>query len=538
MNVLSKTGRAFRRLSVRGSSGKKSLLEFALIFVLLFLMKRDVLDLAYVNDSALHVVNTAKWIMENNYWPYAQRVRGLISHPPFFYWVLVFFYRIFGFKPFSAHLATVFFSAVCLFFTYRLGRILDSVEAGFTAALLLLFHPLYFAQSGIANLDLALASLTVVSLYFALEGRWIPYFFTASCMVLTKETAVFFFPILLAYHLIFVNRDFRDAVKIMLPLGFLILWSVGNRMVYGWFLLPHHNDVVFKNARELLFLISNPSIFYTAHYGPSREYLIINNLWGLNRALFTADLLILFLFVALYSILHTAYEVIHTSRLGKSKRHEKAMADVKTYALLLSLSILYVFLYLLTADGASLIRYILPTLPFYFLLIAITLKRNLSKYRVNVVLIIIACIFFYTRWYELDRHITFPLNAERNMVYSLLTRNEMDALRFVEKNHSTASILNKGFAIRQKVIYPYTGYVTRPINFILPAKLEEVDLNETEVYSFDHKLEKFDGLYMDFHVSGGVYQTKVECEFSRRGIYTYLVRILYLKEKSNKGQET
>ncbi|MFH1403763.1 MAG: glycosyltransferase family 39 protein [Candidatus Altiarchaeota archaeon] len=520
MSARSKTGRASKDSPSRKKTGHPAVLELSIISTLVLLLKWDVLSLAYINDVALHVVNVAEWVMHNNFWPYPPEMPGFIGHPPFFYEVLAFSYMVFGFRPFSAHLATVFFSSICLFFTYRLGRRFDSHVVGVSAALMLLSHPLYFAQSGMANLDMAVASMMVASLYFALEGRWRLYLVSASCMIMTKESALVFFPILLAYHLLYVSRERRDLLLILMPALLFPLWVLGNKLVYGWFFLPYHVGVVSANIGSFFSILSSPStISLEARDMP----LLLKNFFELASQLFMSRLLVVIVLVSSYPLLSQARRFI------RSGGRDMAKVLGGEYFLMVSYSLAFMFLYVLTAGTHLMIRYILPALPFYFLFLSVGLRRAVKDYRLVLAVTLIVCYLFYTSWYVIDA--VSPLDFESNMYYTHQVRNEMNALRYVESDHPGSLIVNYRFGFFKKIQDPSIGYVTRPLDFVLPHKMPELDFSGSEVLYITHSLKKHDGRRNTIVILKVVYETEVLREFRSGGLYTYVVKINSMRKR-------
>ncbi len=165
------------------------------------------------------------------------------GHPPLFYEILAITWSLLGYSIWITHLIAIIFSFIGIYFTYLLGRELKDRKTGIVAALLLFLSPLYFAQSGILNLDLPLTVFVVMTIYFVLKENTKGYLISGICLVMTKEPGLLLILSILIYTLF---RNWRKpktvALKRLLiysiPLIFFLCWLVYHKWKMGWFLYP------------------------------------------------------------------------------------------------------------------------------------------------------------------------------------------------------------------------------------------------------------------------------------------------------------
>jgi predicted membrane-bound dolichyl-phosphate-mannose-protein mannosyltransferase len=92
------------------------------------------------------------------------------------------------------HLISATLAMVAVLFTFLVGRALWGELVGGLAATSLAVCPLFFAQAGLLQLDLAATTFSMIALYALIRGRWFLYFGSASLMLLSKETSVLLIP--------------------------------------------------------------------------------------------------------------------------------------------------------------------------------------------------------------------------------------------------------------------------------------------------------------------------------------------------------
>lgn len=101
---------------------------------------------------------TLRWGLNSNSW---------FEKPPLYFVITAYFYQIFGVSEFSTRLATVLFSILGLFFTYRLAKLLfKSNYAAILAIFGLILNTSYLYYSRIGMLDVILTCFITGSIYY------------------------------------------------------------------------------------------------------------------------------------------------------------------------------------------------------------------------------------------------------------------------------------------------------------------------------------------------------------------------------------
>ena len=158
------------------------------------------------------------------------------GHPTLGFWLIALVWRVqralhLGGGPhLAAHLLMIAFSALTLVYTYRLARLALPVGTSWAAVLLLLAHPIFFAQSLQIQLDVMLMGWLAVATYYYWRGKWWKFWAAAAAMSLTKAYGAAF---LLAFALFAYCDSYR------LP------YAQRGRHVLRWALFTLSPSVVF-----------------------------------------------------------------------------------------------------------------------------------------------------------------------------------------------------------------------------------------------------------------------------------------------------
>ena len=195
-----------------------------ILAVVIFLAKMNVVALPYHWDDSVYI-NPSHWLVNTNF---IHVLPGL--HPPELFYghpfglplVLAILFRIFGENPSVAHIFMLALTTIGVWHTYLLGKLLHGRIAGAMAAFLLFFSPMYFAQSGMVNGDIAIAALGVMTIYYALTQRYISYFIVASLLLMTKESsiAIIISLVILFYFSDGMTQGFKKITKYSIPVFF------------------------------------------------------------------------------------------------------------------------------------------------------------------------------------------------------------------------------------------------------------------------------------------------------------------------------
>lgn len=403
----------------------KKIVGVCLLLIVLFL-KLPVLDMPYYWDALTVTIPNSVWVLEHNFYPIPLRYDT--AHPPLLYLALALLYRILGIHLWVSHLLIIFFGFLGVYFTYLLGLELGGNIIGFCAALLLLFSPTYFAQSGIINFDIPLTALTVATIYFAIKNNLSWCLVSGICLVLIKEPGgIVIFPILIyswiTNHNEKPSRRIRTILLYSIPLFVSLGWFLFHYYETGWFYVFQHLDVG------------------------------LSTIWGnINRIeiVFYDDFKFIFSLAIFFSILF---------RLFKRKTY----FDLKYVPIVLTF-FLYILSFLIIKEGAFIYRYMLPTLPLFFILGAKSLSDLLGGNKSMLTAATITIMFlFTTKWYG-DRTTSEGSLLESNMEYLDVVETHKMAAKFIEQNYPNATVLTSCWKSGYELRYPYLGYVQKPVN--------------------------------------------------------------------------
>src|SRR3989344_7573001 len=244
-------------------SEKIEIIVAFLLLSLIFILKYPILNLPYSWDVMNYVIPAAQHIYENGFtiffWNYSN------GHPPFYFILLGFVFKLFGSSQVVSHLVTVFFSFLAVYFTYLLGKLLFNRKVGITAALLMFFYPTFFSYSGMSYLAIPLAALTIMSIYYFIKGNKLIYVVVSSSLALTTERAVVI-PVALLFYEILKNKRINIKKDIILSIPVIIfgLWLISNKIYYGYFMYPISISFLDMNIIKIILnsLIILKSLFF------------------------------------------------------------------------------------------------------------------------------------------------------------------------------------------------------------------------------------------------------------------------------------
>lgn len=376
--------------------------------------------------------------------PFLEKGEGTLKgqgRPPLFLELLAFSFVLFGNSLIVAHSLVILFSFLAVLFTHLLGKLLYATRVGFFSSLFLFFSPLYFAQSGILNLEIPLTALTLMTIYFALkENKWM-YLISAGSLVLTKETGMLIlFPVLLVILSRYYGRPEcrRNIFIYSLPFVFLFLWLLACKIHMGWFLYPFH--------MEIMNFSSSPELFETA-MARFLQMFFRNGQWFLSLVILT----------------------------GIWKWIKDVQQDKEKQIIIFGGIVVYFIFF--SIYSAALDRYILPIYPLFYILfsraIDVLLKGN---WRLSFIALLLVSGLFIINWRGHRPDVGVKL--ETNMEYLDFVDVHKKATAFIQNRLSDRHILTDWPQIME-LRYPFEGYVEKKIK--ASNSLEGYDLREIDI---------------------------------------------------------
>src|SRR5215470_3758360 len=133
-------------------------LVFAVIFVAVFLLHAPLLELPYFWDEAGYYVPAARdLLLDGSLIPHTSVSN---AHPPLVMAWIALWWKFAGYAPLVTRSAMLVMAAFTLLGLFRLAQRAASTEVAIASTLCTALYPVFFAQSSLAQVDLAAAGFT------------------------------------------------------------------------------------------------------------------------------------------------------------------------------------------------------------------------------------------------------------------------------------------------------------------------------------------------------------------------------------------
>src|SRR6202047_518615 len=163
-------------------------LVFAVIFVFIFLLHLPLLQLPYFWDEAGYYVPAARDILLSASLIPHSTVSN--AHPPLVMAWVALWWKVVGYAPLVTRTAMLVLAAFSLVGVFRLAERVANTKVAIAATLCTAVYPVFFAQSSLAQVDLAAAGLTFWALSAYVEDRLAATAVWLTLAALAKETAI------------------------------------------------------------------------------------------------------------------------------------------------------------------------------------------------------------------------------------------------------------------------------------------------------------------------------------------------------------
>lgn len=427
-----------------------------LLLLTLFILWVPTRSIPYWWDSAGYIVVGARNLIASNFWPLDVGIPGAYAHPILFPLLIAVLWKVFGESLLLSHLVNLFFSGLLLTYVFLLGRQLTGNKLhgafiGAIAGMLLLFTPLFYAQLGIIYLEIPATAFAVMTVYYFLKRQFVPYLIASVLMLLIKEVAVFVILVLLfVLTLETLVIPFVKTRKIQLkkwflacllwgsPLLAVALWLLYHKLMFGWWLIPPNSESTLTDKREI---------------GPILQQIVRVGT---------------FLFFYQWRFLMTLFFVVILEELLIKEKLRRYFWHPN----LLSLILLPIAAIVLFGVTEYLHRYILITLPFFYLLFSycfITFFKDRSAKTISLIMIcctLIIAFLFSTSWNN-KRVINswHFLPIEDNLEYLDVVDLGRQVSRYLTLYHPDATVLT-AFPTNYMLSQPFQHYVKKPFTVV------------------------------------------------------------------------
>ncbi len=161
---------------------------FAVIFVFIFLLHAPLLRLPYFwDESGYYVPAVRDLLLTGSLIPHSTVSN---AHPPLVMAWLALWWKVVGYAPLVTRTAMLVVAAFSLLGLFRLAERVANTQVAIASTLCTALYPVFFAQSSLAQVDLAAAGLIFWGLAAYVEGETIATVFWFALAALAKETAI------------------------------------------------------------------------------------------------------------------------------------------------------------------------------------------------------------------------------------------------------------------------------------------------------------------------------------------------------------
>jgi hypothetical protein len=429
-------------------------LVFAVILVAIFLLHAPLLQLPYFWDEAGYYVPAARDLLLTGSLVPHTTVSN--AHPPLVLAWMALWWKCAGFAPLVTRSSMLVIAAFSLLGLYRLAERVANTEVAIAATVSTALYPVFFAQSSLAQVDLAAAGMTFWALAAYLENRPVAAGAWFSLAVLAKETAVVAVAALAGWELIGVVARrgrlaewWRNSEPAAVKLGRLWPLTVPFLVLCLWYAF---------HFRRTGYVFGNPEFFrynVASTLNPLRFLLSLAvRLW---QAFGYMHLWVLTLGMLLAMLAPPLLDEGVERRGIEMAGQMIFLAIVSAYVIAMAL-----------IGGAELARYMLPAVPLVIVIAVSTLERRLRHWPVAIALVVVA---FVVAWFW---NPPYGFSPEDNLAYRDFVVLHQQAERFLEARYPMAHVLT-AWPASDELTRPWLGFTTRPMQVV---RIEDFSLEQ------------------------------------------------------------
>ena len=450
-------------------------LVFASIFVGIFLLHSPLLQLPYFWDEAGYYVPAARdLLLSGSVIPHTTVSN---AHPPLVLAWIALWWKCVGYAPVVTRSAMLVVAAFALLGVFRLAERVANTQVAIASTLCTALYSVFFAQSSLAQVDLAAAGLAFWGLCAYLEERPVATAVWFSLAALAKETAILA-PIALAcWELLLlvvpsrfdyvgtaapgcpVERSstarWRSILPLLTPLLPLTLWYIFHYLRTGY---------VFGNPEFFRYNVAatlNPVRFLLALGLRLWQTFGYMHLWILTLAMLLAML----------------WPPLRDKDKDKNKdKDQDEDKDEECERPRIAIPVQMIFMVIATAyvvamaliGGAVLARYMLTAVPLVIIVAVSTLRRRLRYWPAAIG---VFALTFIAAWFW---NPNYGFSLEDNLAYRDYIVLHQDGERFLEARYPMAHVLT-AWPASDELTRPWLGYTTRPVQVV---RIEDFSLDE------------------------------------------------------------
>ena len=433
-------------------------LVFAVIFVLICLLHAPLLRLPYFWDEGGYYVPAARdLLLTGSLIPHSTVSN---AHPPLVMAWLALWWKLVGYAPLVTRMAMLVLAALALLGVFRLAEHVANTKVAIASTLCTALYPVFFAQSSLAQVDLAAAGLIFWGLAAYVQSETVSTALWFSLAALAKETAILAPMALAGWELVgFLARksslrklwlegdDGESKLNAARPIASLLIPALPLALWYAY----HYACTGY--------VFGNPEFF---RYNVAATLSLTRFLLALAMRLWQVSgylhlwVLTLAMLVAMCLLFPRSDAAGERPRIGLP-------VQMVFYVVMLT----YVMAMALIG-GAVLARYMLPAVPLIIILSVSTLWRRLNYWRVAIACV---AITFVVAWFW---NPPYGFSPEDNLAYRDYIVLHEDSERFLEARYPMARVLT-AWPASDELTRPWLGYITRPMRVV---RIENFSLDE------------------------------------------------------------
>jgi hypothetical protein len=437
-------------------SGAYPALVFAAIFIFIFLLHLPLLQLPYFWDEAGYYVPVARdLLLTGSLIPHSTVSN---AHPPLVMAWLALWWKVVGYAPLVTRTAMLVLAAFSLMGVFRLAERVANTKVAIASTLCTALYPVFFAQSSLAQVDLAAAGFIFWGLSAYVEGGFVPTVIWFALAALTKETAILAPLALAGWETIGLIARKGSMRKLWLHASDT---SAGSLERIAFLLIPALPLGVWYAYHYLRtgFVFGNPEFF---RYNVAATLSLTRFLLALAMRLWQISGYLHLWMLTLPMLL--AMWMLPPQRDSDSERPRIGIpVQMVFYVVILTYVVAMALI-----GGAVLARYMLTAVPLVIILSVSTLWRRLSFWPAAIACVALA---FVLAWFW---NPPYGFSPEDNLAYRDYVVLHEDGERFLEARYPMARVLT-AWPASDEITRPWLGYTTRPMRVV---RIEDFSLDE------------------------------------------------------------
>jgi hypothetical protein len=477
---------------------------FAVILLVIFLLHVPLLRLPYFWDEAGYYVPAARDILLTASFIPHSTVSN--AHPPLVMAWIALWWKVVGYAPPVTRTAMLVLAAFSLLGVFRLAERVANTQVAIAATLCTAVYPVFFAQSSLAQVDLAAAGLIFWGLAAYLQGSTVATVLWFSLAALAKETAILAPLALAGWEMVGLlaretslrglwlgegrsPRGLRPALK---QAGWRSAKALRHpkssarssfsatdegRALPGSVNGASSSATPARRIVSLLVPTLPLALWYGYHYARTGYVFGNPEFFRYNIAATLSPIrFVLALVMRLWQIggyLHLwVLPLAMLLAMGmlparKDSNGEHARIGIPVQMIFYVVVVTYVVAMALIG-GAVLARYMLPAVPLMIVASVSTLWRRVVFWQGVVAFVVLA---FVAAWFW---NPPYGFSPEDNLAYRDYIVLHEDGERFLEARYPMARVLT-AWPTSDELTRPWLGYVTRPMSVV---RIEDFSLDE------------------------------------------------------------